>query len=39
MADNGTGVSPADFTALTAKYHTSKAREPRHAKQTSLAVD
>ena len=26
VSDNGCGVAPASYAALTAKYHTSKAR-------------
>jgi len=29
VADNGSGVSPAHYEALTAKYHTSKVRRER----------
>lgn len=27
VADNGSGISPADYRALTLKYHTSKLQE------------
>ncbi len=29
VADNGCGVEPGSYAALTAKYHTSKARRLR----------
>lgn len=33
VSDNGCGVLPANYAALTAKYHTSKARTQSFARQ------